>query len=181
MKNILRENMRRFGTKNLNEAPESEYNPLVAMDDIVVDVMATRGGGNFESIKISQRVVNNNEAIVVATEPGVYNIDRDSIKFIISGKNGQVFNCSELELEGRKRTRTISFKDEPEAQKCEMVFALSKLIYNPDNEPMNFIFGPGGDSSYEIVFRNIKSNAQSPSFDLAIELGRSRFEGGRNG
>jgi len=180
MKNVLRENMRRFGTKNLNEAPESEYNPLVAMDDIVVDVMTTRNGRNFESIKIGQRVFDNGTAIIVDTEPGVYNIDRDSIKFIISGKNGQVFNCSEAEISGIGRTRTISFKDKPKAQECKMVFALSKLINNPENDPMEFIFGPTPDSKYEIFFTNIKSNAKVDSFDLVIHLGQSRFEGGRN-
>jgi hypothetical protein len=180
MKNILRENMRRFGTKNLNEAPESEYNPLVAMDDIVVDVMVRGDVGNFESIKIGQRL-DNNTTIVVDTEPGVYNIDSDAIKFIISGKNGQAFNCSEAKIEGSGESGfSLRMKDEPEdPNKCELAFFwLSTLINNPDNEPRKYIFGPSSDSSYEIVFTNIKSNAEVDPFDLVINLGRSRFEGG---
>jgi hypothetical protein len=57
MKNILAENMRRFGTKNLNEAPE--FKPFTSIDDISVNVRvsgrddslvtkSSRNGNTFE-------------------------------------------------------------------------------------------------------------------------------------
>jgi hypothetical protein len=84
MKNILRENMRRFGTKNLNEGPESEFTPFVAVEDITVKV--TTKYPIKRSINTEQEVHGEKlKRILVKTTPGDYNVDKDVIEVMILG------------------------------------------------------------------------------------------------
>ena len=175
MKNILRENMRRFGTKNLNEAPEFE--PFIAMDDIVIDVMATRSSGTSTSIiKFSNEYEGN---IGVHTIPGEYNVDNDIIKVIISGKDQQIFECSGAVIQGKK-SKVIDYVNID--GKCEIELAVKDLM--DDHMIVHDYVEP---KQYALLLK-IKSNAryrgnlekdpntEKGTFELHISLGESSFE-----
>ena len=165
MKNILRENMRRFGTKNLNEAPESEYNPFVAMDDIVVNVMATRSGTMSTSISSDGDPGVAGNQVLARTTPGEYNVDNDIIKVIISGKDQQIFKCSGAVIQGKKSNGTVDWNNINRG--CEIKLILKDII---DDYIVRL---PGEKSKIQLI---IKSNAEEDPFYLDINLGKSRFK-----
>ncbi len=171
MKNILRENMRRFGTKNLNEAPESEFEPFIAMDDIVVDVMATRSSGTLTSIIRYSREYEGK--IDVSTIPGEYNVDNDIIKVIISGKDQQTFVCKGATISGPSGTgSTSSLKGKWNNidGKCEIELAVKDLM--DDHMIVHDYLEP---KEYSFLLY-INGNTEKGPFKLHINLGKSSFE-----
>lgn len=183
LKSLLTENMRRFGTKNLNEAPESEFEPFIAMDDIVIDVMATRSSGTSTSIiKYSNEYEGD---IDVSTIPGEYNVDNDIIKVIISGKDQQTFVCTGAFISGPSGTgSTSSLKGKWNNidGKCEIDLAVQDLmddhmIVHDYLEPKqySFLLYINGNARYR---GNLEKdpNTENDQFKLHIRLGDSSFE-----
>jgi len=168
MKNLLAENMRRFGTKNLNEAPESEYNPFVAMDDIMVNVMATRSETVSTSISEysddSESLTVSGNLVVAKTVPGEYNIDTDSLEVIISGRNQQTFACTGAVIRGKKSNGTVDWNNVDRS--CEIKLILKDIIDD-------YVVRLGNKSKIRLI---IKSNAEKDPFYLDIDLGDSRFK-----
>ena len=168
MKNILRENMRRFGTKNLNEAPESEYNPFVAMDDIMVNVMATRSETMSTSISEypdeEESLTVSGNLVVAKTVPGEYYVDTDSLEVIISGRNQQTFACTGAVIRGKKSNGTVDWNNV--GRSCEIKLILKDIIDD-------YVVRLGNKSKVRLI---IKSNAEKDPFYLDIDLGNSRFK-----
>jgi len=166
MKNILRENMIRFGTKNLNEAPESEYNPFVAMDDIMVNVMATRDvRGTSTSISYDFNPVVAGNQVLITTKPGEYDVDNDIIEVIIGGKEGSMFKCTGAVIQGKKSNGTVEWDNFN--RKCEIKLILKDIIDD------YVVTSPSGKSKIQLI---IRSNAEQDPFYLDIDLGKSRFK-----
>ena len=164
MKNILAENMRRFGTKNLNEAPESEYNPFIAMDDLMINVMATRSGTMSTSIVTGDPGVAGGQ-VLVSTKLGEYNIDDDIITVIISGKDQQVFECSRAVIRGKKSNGSVDWNNVDRG--CEIKLILKDIIDD-------YILRSQDEKSK--IQLTIRSNAEEDPFYLDIDLGKSRFK-----
>ena len=168
MKNILRENMRRFKTKNLNEAPESEYNPFIAMDDIMVNVMATRSETRSSSISEypdeEESLTVSGNLVIAKTVPGKYNVDNDSLEVIISARDQQTFECSGAVIRGKKSNGTVDWNNTDRS--CEIKLILKDILDD-------YVVRVGNKSKIRLI---IKSNAEKDPFYLDIDLGNSRFE-----
>jgi len=171
MKNTLRENMRRFGTKNLNEASESQqFNPFVTMEDIVVDVMVTGKTSPKTSI-VTNSEVHNNRSIDIETTPGTYDINNDIFTVTISGKENTGFECAYYQLMGPDVSPK---KPNNTGQGCEIKLSLNDMDgairkYSDGSYFFNLqIFTPDFDK------KDMDGDYKQISVD--INLGKSRFK-----